>query len=162
MEDDYFTVICWFLLYISMNQPQVYVCPLQLLHPNDLFVCLRAPVQIPLSFCTWGFLPLHIFLKVYIQDFQYFKIWIIDIKHLLLFWFYFVCFIVSLRLFKDERMGSSLLLLGSFTPFTYFCLLVYLFLLGKIELLHFMFIICQYLLSMLNLLEELIYLFLIY
>ena len=94
------------------------------------------------SFCTWGFLPLHIFLKVYIQDFQYFKIWIVDIKHLLLFWFYIVCFIVSLRLFKDERMGSSLLLLGSFTPFTYFCLLVYLFLLGKIDLLHFMFIIC--------------------
>lgn len=85
-------------------------------------------------------LPLHLFLKVYVQDFQYFKIWIVDVKHLLLFWFYIVCFIVSLRLFKDVRMDSSLLLLDSFTPFTCYCLLVYLFLLGKIEL-HFMFII---------------------
>ena len=87
-------------------------------------------------------LPLHLFLKVYyVQDFQYFKIWIVDIKDLLLFWFYIVCIIVSLRLFKDERMDSSLLLLDSFIPFTYYCLLVYLFLLGKLELLHFMFII---------------------
>ena len=28
--DNYFTILCWFLPYINMNQPQVYVCPLLL------------------------------------------------------------------------------------------------------------------------------------
>ena len=28
MEANYFTVLWWFLLYIDMNQPQVYMCPL--------------------------------------------------------------------------------------------------------------------------------------
>ena len=30
MEDNCFTVLCWFLPYISMNQPKVYICPLPL------------------------------------------------------------------------------------------------------------------------------------
>ena len=28
--DNCFTILCWFLPYINMNQPQVYVCPLLL------------------------------------------------------------------------------------------------------------------------------------
>ena len=27
LEDNCFTTLCWFLTYISMNQPQVYTCP---------------------------------------------------------------------------------------------------------------------------------------
>ena len=31
-EDNCSTVLCWFLLYISMNQPQVHICLLQFLY----------------------------------------------------------------------------------------------------------------------------------
>ena len=30
MEDNCFTILCWFLPYINMNQPQVYICALPL------------------------------------------------------------------------------------------------------------------------------------
>ena len=33
MEDNYFTILWWFLSYISVNQPQVYMCPP---HPEPL------------------------------------------------------------------------------------------------------------------------------
>ena len=32
----FFTILCWFLPYISMNQPQVYICPLSLEPPSRL------------------------------------------------------------------------------------------------------------------------------
>ena len=28
LEDNCFTIFCWFLPYISVDQPQVYICPL--------------------------------------------------------------------------------------------------------------------------------------
>ena len=30
MKDNCFTVLCWFLPYVNINQPQVYMCPLPL------------------------------------------------------------------------------------------------------------------------------------
>ena len=33
IEDNCFTILCWFLLCINMNQPKVYICPL----PLELF-----------------------------------------------------------------------------------------------------------------------------
>ena len=53
MKDNCFTVLCWFLPYIHMNQPQVYVCPLSLESPSRLLPhptplgCHRAPIWIP-------------------------------------------------------------------------------------------------------------------
>ena len=38
MEDNYLIVLCWFLPYINMNQPQGYVCPL----PLELLSLLEA------------------------------------------------------------------------------------------------------------------------
>ena len=42
-EDNYFIILCWFLPYINMNQPLIYVCPLPVeplshfwLHPTPL------------------------------------------------------------------------------------------------------------------------------
>ena len=34
VEDNCFTVLCWFLPYINMNQPKVYTCPLPLACPS--------------------------------------------------------------------------------------------------------------------------------
>ena len=36
LKDNCFTVLCWFLLNINMNQPQVYICPLPLEPPSHL------------------------------------------------------------------------------------------------------------------------------
>ena len=39
LEDNYFTVLCWFLPYTNMTQPLIYVCPLSLeslSHPSSL------------------------------------------------------------------------------------------------------------------------------
>ena len=36
MEDNCFTIFCWFLLYINMNQPEAYICPLPLKPPSHL------------------------------------------------------------------------------------------------------------------------------
>ena len=36
MEDNWFTILCWFLPYINMNQPQVYMCPLPPEPPSRL------------------------------------------------------------------------------------------------------------------------------
>ena len=43
LEDNYFIILCWFLPYINMNQPLIYVCPLPVeplshfwLHPTPL------------------------------------------------------------------------------------------------------------------------------
>ena len=39
MKDNYFAILCWFLPYINMNQPEVYLCPLPLelpSHPSRL------------------------------------------------------------------------------------------------------------------------------
>ena len=35
-KDDYFAILCWFLLYIDMNQSQVYIWPLPLNPPSHL------------------------------------------------------------------------------------------------------------------------------
>ena len=35
-EDNCFTVLCWPLPYINMNQPQVYTCPLPPAPPSNL------------------------------------------------------------------------------------------------------------------------------
>ena len=48
MKDNCFTVLCWFLPSISMNQPQVYLCPLPLEHPSH---CPPLPV-LPLQVVT--------------------------------------------------------------------------------------------------------------
>ena len=66
MEDNCFTIFCWFLPYISISQPQVYVCPLPLeplshlpTHPTPLG-CHRALLpasysQFPLAiYFTYG------------------------------------------------------------------------------------------------------------
>jgi len=37
LEDNCFTILCRFLLYINMNQPQVYICPLS---PEPPPICL--------------------------------------------------------------------------------------------------------------------------
>ena len=42
LEDNCFTILCWFLPYININQPQAYVCPLPLEPPTPLS-CHRAP-----------------------------------------------------------------------------------------------------------------------
>ena len=47
LENNFFIVMCWFLPYINMNQPQVYVCPLPpeqrpQLPPHSLQGCHRA------------------------------------------------------------------------------------------------------------------------
>ena len=49
LKDNYFTILCWFISYINMKQPQVYTCPLSLEppchlppHPTPLG-CHRAP-----------------------------------------------------------------------------------------------------------------------
>jgi len=36
LEDNCFTMLCWFLPYINMNQSQVYICPLPLEPPSHL------------------------------------------------------------------------------------------------------------------------------
>ena len=36
LEDNCFTMLCWFLLYISINQPQGYMCPSVLNFPARL------------------------------------------------------------------------------------------------------------------------------
>ena len=36
LEDNCFTILCWFLPHINMNQPQVYICPLPLESPPHL------------------------------------------------------------------------------------------------------------------------------
>ena len=36
MKDNCFTISCWFLPYISMNQPYVYICPLPLEPPSHV------------------------------------------------------------------------------------------------------------------------------
>jgi len=49
MEDNCFTMLCWFLSYINMDQPQVYMCALPLEPPSHLpphstpLGCHRAP-----------------------------------------------------------------------------------------------------------------------
>ena len=40
LEDNHFTILCWFLPYISMNQPQVYTCPLPSETPSH---CIPPP-----------------------------------------------------------------------------------------------------------------------
>ena len=53
LKDDCFTVLCWFLPYINMNQPWVQTCPLPLKPPSHLtphpisLGCHRAPVWVP-------------------------------------------------------------------------------------------------------------------
>ena len=44
MEDNCFTMLCWFLPCINMNQPQVYICPLPLepLSSSHPLQCHRA------------------------------------------------------------------------------------------------------------------------
>ena len=37
-----FTILCWFLPYINMNQPQVYMCPLPLEPPSHHPVSIAA------------------------------------------------------------------------------------------------------------------------
>ena len=48
MEDNCFTILCWFLPYVTMNQPEAYICPFPVeppsylpLHPT-LLGCYRA------------------------------------------------------------------------------------------------------------------------
>ena len=36
MKDNCFTILCWFLSYINMNQPQIYICSFPLEPPSDL------------------------------------------------------------------------------------------------------------------------------
>ena len=36
LENNCFTILCWLLPYINMNQPEVYICPLPL-EPSTLF-----------------------------------------------------------------------------------------------------------------------------
>ena len=36
MKDNCFTILCWFLPYINMDQPQVYICPFLLELPSHL------------------------------------------------------------------------------------------------------------------------------
>ena len=45
LEDNCFTILCWFLPYISMNQPQVYLCPLPSETPPTLLLYLHQSHQ---------------------------------------------------------------------------------------------------------------------
>ena len=47
--DNYFTILWWFLPYISMNQPQVYTCPL---HPKPHSPLPPDPIPLGLSQST--------------------------------------------------------------------------------------------------------------
>ena len=58
MEDNCFTILCWFLPYISMNRPYVYMCPLHPKRKNDylafsfkilFFNCLFSPQNLEVS-----------------------------------------------------------------------------------------------------------------
>ena len=40
MKDNCFTILCWFLPYINMNQPWIYICPLPLEPPSHLILAL--------------------------------------------------------------------------------------------------------------------------
>ena len=48
MEDNCFTILCWFLPYNNMSQPQVYICPLHLEPPSYL------PPLPTLLGCQWA------------------------------------------------------------------------------------------------------------
>ena len=54
MENYCFTILCWFLPYIIMNQPQVYICPLPLEPSSHL---PRHPIHSRLSQSTKSELP---------------------------------------------------------------------------------------------------------
>ena len=54
MDNYCFTILCWFLPYIIMNQPQVYICPLPL-EPSSHLPC--HPIHSRLSQSTKSELP---------------------------------------------------------------------------------------------------------
>ena len=52
LEDSCFIVLCWFLPYISMSKPQVYLCPLPLEPPSHsppLWVVTQHWAELPVS-----------------------------------------------------------------------------------------------------------------